>query len=358
MKITALIMAGGRGERFWPKSRKNLPKQFLSLTDSGKTMIRATVDRILPLVKVGDIFIATNLEYRDLVREQLPEIPEENILCEPAARSTAPCIGWGAAVIRSRYGDAMMLVLPADHLIRQPQLFRRALKSAVRTAEETEGLVTLGIAPSTPDTGYGYIRYQGEEENVGGSVFRVKEFVEKPDAETAGKYLMSGDYLWNSGMFIWKASVILKEMQQKLPELYALLDGISRAAGTEEAERVTEAAFERMKPVSIDRGIMEKTENAYVIPSSFGWDDVGSWLAVERINPGDPEGNVILGNTVTVNSRRCIIQGGEKMIALVGMEDTVVVDTGDALLVCAKNSTDGIRKVLEKLKNDGREDLL
>ena len=358
MQTTALIMAGGRGERFWPRSRKNLPKQFLSLTGSGRTMIRETADRILPLVKTEDILIVTSREYRDLVREQLPEVPEENILCEPAARGTAPCVGWGAATVRARYGDAMMLVLPADHLIRQPGLFRKALKGAMRTAEETDGLVTLGIAPSARETGYGYIRYDTEEESSRENAYRVKAFVEKPDAETAGRFLMSGEYLWNSGMFIWKASAILKEMETRLPEHYASLERVIRAAGTEEAERVTETIFEKMNPESIDRGIMEKTENAYVIPCSFGWDDVGSWLAAERFYPGDPDGNVILGDTVTVDSRKCIVQGGKKLIALVGMEDTIVVDTGDALLVCAKNSTDGIRKVLEKLKNEGRTDLL
>ena len=358
MKTTALIMAGGRGERFWPMSRKRSPKQFLSLTGTEKTMIQCTVERILPLVKIEDILIATNREYKELVRKQLPELPEENILCEPVAKNTAPCIGWGAVTVRKRYGDAAMIVLPSDHLIQQPALFRGVLKSAIRTAEETGGLVTLGISPKTPDTGYGYIRYDTETDSGYENAFRVKGFVEKPNLETAKEYLASGEYLWNSGMFIWKASAILKEMEEKLPGNYKLLERIEEAIGTKEEGETVEGAFALMGSISIDYGVMEKAKNVYVLPSSFGWDDVGSWLSVERINPGNDMGNVIKGDIVSVNSARCIVQGGVKMIAMVGMEDTIVVDTPDALLVCAKDSAADIKKVLEVLKAVNREELL
>ncbi len=358
MKTTALIMAGGRGERFWPMSRKRMPKQFLSLTGTDKSMIQSTVERILPLVNMEDILIATNREYKDLIREQLPDLPEENILCEPMAKNTAPCIGWGAVTARKRYGDAMMIVLPSDHLVQQRALFRGVLKSAMRTAEETGGLVTLGISPKTPDTGYGYIQYDTEEDTGFDSVFKVKRFVEKPNLETAKEYLASGEYLWNSGMFIWKASTILKEMEEKLPGNYELLQKIEEAAGTEREEEAVEGAFALMESISIDYGIMEKAKNVYVLPSSFGWDDVGSWLAVGRINPGNDAGNVIKGDVVSVNSARCIVQGHEKLVAMVGMEDTIVVDTPDALLICAKDSAGDIKKVLEVLKAVNREELL
>ena len=358
MKTTALIMAGGRGERFWPKSRKSMPKQFLSLTDPEKTMIQSTVERILPLVKTEDILIATNRDYRELVRAQLPALPEENVLCEPMARNTAPCIGWGAVTVRKRFGDALMIVLPSDHLIQQPALFRGALKDALRTAEETDALVTLGISPSVPDTGYGYIRYDTEEGTGFEKAFRVRQFVEKPDLKTAKKYLASGDYLWNSGMFIWKASAVLKEIREKLPEMYAELEKIEKAIGTENEEAAVNEAFEAMQSISIDYGVMEKAEHVYVLPSSFGWDDVGSWLAVGRINPGNEAGNVIRGDVVSVSSERCIVEGGEKLIAMVGLEDTIIVDTKDALLVCAKENAGEIRKVLEKLKAENRTELL
>ena len=358
MKTTALIMAGGRGERFWPKSRKTTPKQFLSITDPGKTMIQSTVERIAPIVKAEDLMIATNREYKDLVRAQIPEVPEGNILCEPTARNTAPCIGWGAVTARKRYGDALMIVLPSDHLVKQSALFRRALKNALRTAAETDDLVTLGITPVAPDTGYGYIRYDTEQEDGIGNGFRVLSFVEKPDQETARRYLASGDYLWNSGMFIWKASAILKKIQELLPELYGQLKAIEDAIGTERETETVNEVFREIKPISIDYGIMEKAENVCVLPSSFGWDDVGSWLAVGRFNPGDDRNNVIRGDAVTVDSTRCIVQGGEKLIALVGMEDTIVVDTKDALLVCAKDSAGDIRKVLEELRKTNRTELL
>ena len=358
MKTTALIMAGGRGERFWPKSRKKTPKQFLALTDPEKTMIQSTVERILPLVDIEDIFIATNRDYRELVHAQIPDLPEENILCEPVARNTAPCIGWGAVTVRKKYGDALMMVLPSDHLIQQPALFRGALKNALRTAEKTDALVTLGISPSAPDTGYGYIRYDTEEGTGFESAFRVKRFVEKPDLETAKKYLASGEYLWNSGMFIWKASAVLREIADKLPEHYALLEAVEAAAGTDAQDAAVEDAFGKMTGISIDYGVMEKAEHVYVLPSSFGWDDVGSWLAVGRINPGNDMGNVIRGDVVTVNSTRCIVQGGDRTIAMVGLEDTIIVDTGDALLVCAKDSAGDIRKVLEVLRAVNRTELL
>ena len=358
MKTTALIMAGGRGERFWPKSRKNTPKQFLSLTDPEKTMIQSTVERILPLVKTKDIMIATNRDYRNLVRAQIPDLPEENILCEPVAKNTAPCIGWGAVAARKRYGDALMMVLPSDHLIQQPALFRGALKDALRTAEETDALVTLGISPSAPDTGYGYIRYDTEEGTGFEQAFRAVQFVEKPDLETARKYLASGEYLWNSGMFIWKASAVLREIRGNLPDLYAQLEEIEQAIGTERETEILADVFGEIQPISIDYGVMEKAKHVYVLPSSFGWDDVGSWLAVGRINPGNDQGNVIRGDVVTVGSTRCIVEGGDKLIAMVGLEDTIIVDTRDALLVCAKENAGDIRKVLETLKAVNRTELL
>jgi len=358
MKITALIMAGGRGERFWPKSRKRTPKQFLSLTHSDETMIQSTVRRILPLVRMEDIFVVTNQDYERLVREQLPSLPPENILCEPTARNTAPCIGWGAVTIRKKYGDAMMLTLPSDHLIQQPKLFRNVLKNAIQVAQDTDALVTLGISPSSPDTEYGYIQYDMESSEGYHNAFKVKRFVEKPDLATAKKYLADGEYLWNSGMFVWKASAILREMEAHLPDHYALLTAIEQAIGTPEERGVLEAKFIQMRAISIDYGILEHSKNVYVLPASFGWDDVGSWLSVARINPADEKGNVVRGDVISVNSTRCIVQGGGKTIALVGMEDTILVDTEDALLVCAKDSAGEIRKVLEELRSNNRSELL
>lgn len=356
MKKTALIMAGGRGERFWPKSRKNLPKQFLSLTGDGRTMIQLTVERILPLVDMQDIYIVTNRSYKALVREQLPELPEENILCEPVAKNTAPCIGLGAVHIAKKYEDAVMFVLPSDHLIKYNTMYLDTLRRASEVAEAGDNLVTLGIMPSYPETGYGYIKFLPNARR--GVAFEVDRFVEKPDLETAKQYLATEQYLWNSGMFIWRVSTILRSIEKYLPDTYAGLRRIGDAIGTPDEKEVLEKEFSAFKSESIDYGIMEKADHIYTLPGSFGWDDVGSWNAVERIQPANEFGNVVHGNAVTVDTKRCIIQGDKKLIATVGLEDIIIVDTDDALLVCEKGDASEIKKVLENLKICNRTEYL
>ena len=306
MKKTALIMAGGRGERFWPKSRKSHPKQFLCLTEDGKTMIQHTVERILPMVEPEDIYIAANRDYKELVQGQLPQIPEENILCEPVGRNTAPCIGWAAAHIRRRYGDAVMIVLPSDHLIKYNAIFLATLREGCQVAEEGQNLVTIGIPPSHPETGYGYVQF--DSIRMKGKAFAVDRFVEKPDRATAKAYLESEQYLWNSGIFLWKASAILENIRAYLPHIY---EGL------------------------------EKVE-----------------AAMDRINPQDEMGNVISGNVITVETHNSIIQGGEKLMALVGVRGMIAVDTGDALLLCDKDSTGEMKRVLENLRAQGRAQYL
>ena len=356
MKITALIMAGGKGERFWPRSRKNYPKQFLCLTGDGRTMIQQTVDRIRPLVELEDIFISTNKKYLNTVIEQLPEIPKENILCEPVGRNTAPCIGLGAVHVRKKYDDAIMLVLPSDHLIKYKGMFINVLKDAIRVAEEGDSLVTLGITPNAPETGYGYIKFNPEETRE--AAFKVDRFVEKPDSAKAKEYLESEEYLWNSGMFIWKASTILHSMEEHLPEIYEGLLKIEDAIGTEDEEMVLNGVFDVIPSESIDYGILEKEDSIYVFAGTFGWDDVGSWLAVERMKPLNDSGNVVEGNTMTVNVKNCIIEGSDKLIAMIGVRDLIVVDTKDATLICAKDSTADIKKIVENLRICNREEYL
>lgn len=356
MKKTALIMAGGRGERFWPKSRKSLPKQFLSLTDDGRTMIQLTVERIRPLIDLEDIYISTNRAYRGLVMEQLPGIPPENILCEPVGRNTAPCIGLGAVHIAKKYEDAVMMVLPSDHLIKYNQMFLNALKDGCSIAEKGKNLVTIGITPDYPETGYGYIKFLPQQAD--GNAYAVDRFVEKPDMETAKEYLESEEYLWNSGMFIWKVSTILDNMKSMLPDLHQGLLNIAEAIGTDKQEMVLEKVFPELESVSIDYGVMEKAENIFILPGVFGWDDVGSWLAVERIQKSNESGNVVTGNIITINSKNNIIQGGKKLIAAVGLENLIIVDTEDATLICDKGNTPDIKLVLENLKICNREEYL
>ena len=356
MRTTALIMAGGRGERFWPRSRKNLPKQFLSLTGDGRTMIQLTVERILPLVDIEDIFIATNKDYKELVKKQLPKLPEENILCEPVGRNTAPCIGLGAIHIAKKYKDALMFVLPSDHLIKYNSMFVNTLKEASKIAMEGTNLVTLGITPDYPETGYGYIKFDSAESK--GTAFVVDRFVEKPTLEVAKEYLETEEYLWNSGMFVWKVSSILKNIESFMPETYGGLLRIQESIGTDSQEQILEKEFMSFRSESVDYGIMEKAEHIYTIPGTFGWDDVGSWLAVDRIRKSNEFGNVVSGNIITVNSKNCIIEGSKKLIAAVGLEDLIVVDSEDAMLICEKRSAGDIKKVLENLKICNRDEYI
>ncbi len=354
MKITAVIMAGGRGERFWPKSRNNRPKQFLSLTSDGETMIQKTVKRLSPLVSAEDIFIVTNAAYADLVNDQLPDVPRENILCEPCARNTAPCIAFAAAIIQKKYGDAMMLVLPSDHLIGYENIYIKTLQTAIRTAEEGNNLVTIGITPAYPETGYGYINFGKEA----GDAYEVERFVEKPDLPTAKKYLASGKYLWNSGMFVWKASAIMYNMKQFMPEIHDGAVRIGDSYGTDSYEEILIKEFTAFTSESVDFGIMEKASDIYTIPGSFGWDDVGSWLAVERINETDDKKNYFDGDVIAVDSERTTVCGGKRLVAAIGTRDIVIVDTDDVLLVCSKNNTQDVKKVIAQLKEHGRNDLV
>ncbi|MGN0637342.1 MAG: mannose-1-phosphate guanylyltransferase [Huintestinicola sp.] len=357
MKITAVIMAGGRGERFWPRSRNSFPKQFLSLTSDGETMIQKTVGRLESLVSLEDTFIVTNANYADLVREQLPEIPEENILLEPAARNTAPCIGLAASVIRKRYGDAVMLVLPSDHLIKFNQMFIDTLRSAIGAAEEGCNLVTIGITPTYPETGYGYIQFSADETAYPG-IYGVQRFVEKPNIELAKEYCNSGEYLWNSGMFVWKASSIDKKLRKHLPDMAEGLDRIYDSVQTDAFESTVSSVFPKFRSESIDFGVMEKASDVFTIPGNFGWDDVGSWLALERINKTNEFGNMVQGDVISVNTKNTIVCGNKKLIATVGIEDLIVVDTDDALLICSKDSTQDVKKVIENLKICNRNEFV
>ena len=358
MKITAVIMAGGRGERFWPKSRTHLPKQFLSLTADKETMIQKTVSRLLPMVDMADIFVVTNAQYADLVAEQLPELPKENMILEPCGRNTAPCISLAAAVIEKKYGgEAMMLVLPSDHLIRYEDMYIDTLRQAVSVAEKGSRLVTIGITPTYPETGYGYIKFQRDSQGKAG-VYQVERFVEKPDLETAKEYLASEKYLWNSGMFVWKTSTILWNLEKYMPEVHAGTCAIAAHFGTEAFDAALAEGYAKLPSDSIDFGVMEKAEEIYTIPGSFGWDDVGNWLAVERINETNEMGNYVEGDVIAIGTERSTICGKNRLIAAVGVEDLIVVDTEDALLICAKSNTQDVKKVIETLKERNRTALL
>lgn len=356
MRICAVIMAGGVGERFWPKSRQALPKQFLKIGNNDKTMIQLTVERILPVIDIENIFIVTNKKYKKLVSEQILNLPERNIICEPAGRNTAPCLALAASIIEKIYGNSIMVSLASDHLIADQKKFHEILNTAVNKASSGSNLITLGIAPQYAETGYGYIKYSKSDYEDG--CFKVEKFVEKPNLQKAEEYVAAGSYLWNSGMFVWQTSVILDKFKELMPEIYLGVKKISDAFGTDKYEDVLNEIFSAFSSESIDYGIMEKTSPIYTIPSDFGWDDVGSWLSIDRIMDKDENGNIITGNSVNVESKNITIIGSKKLIAAVGLEDIVIVDTDDAVLICSKNKSQDIKKVLQELKNQNKKECL
>lgn len=358
MKKCAVIMAGGTGERFWPKSRQSMPKQFLALGNDNETMIQKTVSRISRLVDCGDIYIVTNEKYKEIISSQIPNIPEDNILCEPCARNTAPCIAYAAAVISHKYNDAVMIVLPSDHLIRYDEMFLDTIKQSCITAQEKQALVTVGIVPTYPETGYGYIKFRPNAPDSSSLVYSVDQFVEKPSSEIAKEYLVSGKYLWNSGMFIWTVTSIAEKFRTIMPRLYDFYLEIKEGCGKENYGEIVEKCYSEAENISIDFGILEHSDNIFTIPGSFGWDDVGSWLALERINITNEHGNIEKGNVIAVDTVKSIIVGGDKLIAAVGLEDLVIVDADDAILVCGKDSTAKIKTVLDRLRKENRGELL
>jgi mannose-1-phosphate guanylyltransferase len=343
----------------WPRSRAALPKQLLALT-GGETMMQATVKRVLPLLPLENIFVATNREYGPLIREQLPGLPAANIVEEPTAKNTGPCIGLATAHMHRLDPGAVMASLHADHFIADEEGFRQALLAAAEVAQEGY-LVTLGITPDRPETGYGYIR-RGAELGCYNNhpVYQVSQFLEKPDLATAERFVASGKYYWNSGIFIWQLSTLLDSFREYMPEFYEQLGQMEQAAA---AGQAIDAIWQQIRPESIDVGIMEKAAKVAVVPVSIGWNDVGSWAAIHEINTvagkADEHGNVALeAEHLAINTRGTLVQGNGRLIATIGLEDVVIVDSGDALLVCAKDKVQDIKKVVEWLKAQGRSELL
>ncbi len=351
MNIYAILMAGGVGARFWPRSRQKTPKQVLNIVGK-KTMIQATYERLNGITESSSIKVVTNEDQAKLIKAQLPDLTNENFYIEPVGRNTAPCIGLAAIHIAAQDPDGIMVVLPADHVITKVNEFQTIIRLGIEFVEKHDGLVTLGITPSEPATGYGYIQ-SGEEIYKQGTntVHKVQTFAEKPNWETANRFLESGDFFWNSGIFIWKASTILNEINDKLPDVYEPLMTINNSIDTPEYQQILSDMYGRIPSISVDFGVMQKAEKVFVIPADMGWNDVGSWETVYEISPKDK--NLNSGNfheIINIDSRECYVYSPQKVIALVGVEDLIVVDTGDALLVCDKNAAQDVKDVVEQLK--------
>lgn len=352
-------MAGGSGERFWPYSRKEKPKQFLPVAGEG-TLLQQAVRRARLLAPWSNIYIVTGSQYLGLVREQVPDLPQENLLVEPVGRDTAPCIALAASILWARDPETVMVVLPSDHIILDEMRFAEVIREAVVTAKETKGLVTIGIRPTRPETGYGYIHVGPISWMEKGRALRVRKFTEKPDLETAMAFLASGEYLWNSGMFVWEVRVILDALERYLPKLACGMRPIAEAIGTARFEAVLAEHFPRLPKISIDYGVMEKADNVWAVPGDFGWDDLGTWTALERVAGKDADGNLVQGQAVLVDTRETIIRSDSdnKLVVTFGLKDTLVVDTPDVLLVADKKRAQDLKAVLNELRRQGLDRFL
>jgi mannose-1-phosphate guanylyltransferase len=351
--LYGVIMAGGIGSRLWPRSRAASPKQFLDLVGP-HTMLQDTVRRLEPLIPTERILVVTGREQADTVLEQVPGLSRGNLVLEPQARNTAPCIGLAAVVIEGRDPDAVMGVFPADHRIAEGARFREAITAAARLARD-DYLVTLGIAPSEPNTGYGYI-HRGDSlgQRDGFEAYRVQRFTEKPDEKKARTFVESGEYYWNGGIFVWKAKTILREIEKHLAGLSHQLQGISDAWDTDRRDEVLTSAWEQVPEVSVDFGIMEKATRVATIPVDIGWDDVGNWANLSDLLKSDGQGNVARGKgrPLLLDTADTYVYASEgRLVAVVGLQDFVVVDTPDALLVCPKDRAQDVRDVVQALED-------
>ena len=356
MNHYGLIMAGGGGTRFWPLSRQKTPKQLLNL--SGKDyMVNEAVDRLANVIGKSNIFVITSeLQAASMINVTEGRVYQRNILAEPAARNTTACIGDAAMMIRRKYGDGVMIITPADHYIRDEEALTETFRLAIQTAEETDKLITIGIRPSFPATEYGYIRFSSED-----PVKTVQEFREKPDEETAKEYLASGSYLWNSGMFIWKVSLILDRIRSFAPDIYAALEEIVSASDKPMEQDVLYEVYAKIRNVSIDYAVMEPAAAAgdvLVIPCDCGWNDIGSWDMMEVLHEKDSSGNVLIGDVLAVDTQDSVIYAASRPVAAVDLENLVIVETPDVVMVCRKDKSQDVKKIVEALKEKGRKSLI
>jgi mannose-1-phosphate guanylyltransferase len=356
--MIAVIMAGGVGTRFWPRSRQRRPKQLLPIA-ADASMIRVTVDRLRPLVQPDQILVVTGALQADAIRAELPELPAENVLVEPQGRNTAPCIGLAAAVLRARgAGRDTMIVLAADHVVRREPEFRDVLRACDQLLAAQDHLLTLGIRPHRPETGYGYIRKGPVQTVVDHQTFlQVERFVEKPDAPTARTLVADGLHLWNSGMFAWRVDRIRHELEAHLPQMAAGLQALQSAWGTPGWERSLKSAYAAFPSQSIDYGVMEKSSDVWVAEVDIGWSDVGSWASLPELRQTDAHGNVLPDGSLGIDAERNIVEVRGKTVVLLGVSDLVVVEEPDALLICSRDRAQHVGTIPERLRQAGRESL-
>jgi mannose-1-phosphate guanylyltransferase len=345
-----VIMAGGIGTRFWPMSRTNFPKQFLDILNIGKTLIQTTFDRFASFIPVENIYVVTSGEYVNIVKDQLPQLPAQNILAEPSRKNTAPCIAYISFKLNQLDPQASLIVAPADHLISDNIAFTKVCLEALSFVKKHNAFITLGINPTHPNTGYGYIQY--EQPSVSDNVYKVKTFTEKPNLELAKTFVSSGEFLWNAGIFVWQVKNIIVAFEKYLPEVYDLFNSQKEKFNTPEEDNALLEIYPFSTSISIDFGIMEKADNVYVIPSSFGWSDLGTWNSAYENLEKDPKANAVTGeNVMLVDTGNCIVHTPHnKLVVLQGLDNFIVVDTGDVLLVCRKEKEQEIKEYVGDVK--------
>lgn len=351
-------MAGGVGSRFWPASRVAKPKQFLDILGVGKSLIQLTFDRFLKICPAENIFIVTNALYRDLVKKQLPQISDNQILLEPSRNNTAPCIAYTAFKLAALNPDANMIVAPSDHIILDEASFISTLERGLKFTASHNALLTLGIRPTRPDTGYGYINFEQQETTSG--VHKVKRFTEKPPQEKAEAFVASGDYLWNAGIFVWQVSSILNAMQKHASDIHAILGKDRKVYNTTDEQAFINKNYPTTPDISIDFAIMEKAENVYTIPSSFGWSDLGTWASLHEESKKDEHHNAIHADEVILKEvNNCLIHAPQdKLVVIKGLEDFMIVDEPDALLIYPLSLEQEVKQITEQLKNQKKEKYL
>jgi len=346
------IMAGGIGSRFWPMSRTDYPKQFLDILNTGRTLIQATFDRFVLFIPKEHIYIVTSEQYKNIVADQLPDLPFENILSEPSRKNTAPCIAYISYKLQQINPDANLICAPADHIILEPDNFKKKCLEALHFTSHIKALVTLGIKPTHPNTGYGYIQY--EQMAVSENVYKVKTFTEKPDQELAKTFISSGDFLWNAGIFVWQIKNIIKAFELFLPEMHEVFDAEKNNFNTLDEKKAIERIYPLCVNISIDYGVMEKADNVYIIPSSFGWSDLGTWASAYDNLEKDYLENAVAGSNVMIidASKNMIHADNKKLILVQGLDDFIVVDTPDVLLICKKDKEQAIKEYVAEVKRN------
>jgi mannose-1-phosphate guanylyltransferase len=347
----AIIMAGGIGSRFWPISRTAHPKQFIDILGTGKTLIQNTYDRFLKVCPKENIYVVTNETYTGLVKKQLPDMADHQILTEPVMRNTAPCIAYGSFKIESLNPDAAIVVAPSDHLILDEAAFVEAIEKSLKAAAENNCLVTLGIKPSRPDTGYGYIQFT--DKTVNEEFHKVKTFTEKPTLEIAKTFIQSGDFLWNAGIFVWTAKAIVSAFGEHLPEMHEIFAEARTVYNTDEEKGTIHKSYAHCANISIDYGIMEKADNVYVLPSEFGWSDLGTWASIYDLADKDYVGNAVIPSekVIMYDSSNCMVNvPGEKLVILQGLHDFIVVEANNTLLICPRDQEQNVKKVVADVK--------